>query len=119
MSMEYNSTIRRRIQLTMNVTNVTAEGGVAPYLVVNRDPSWKGPVRDFGWLIVPGPVDIPGMAEWLILLSLCRYWCVTGALLRWSPQNLQKDGRMWVACTLPRESTRFTNPGLIRAYHDS
>jgi hypothetical protein len=118
-SMQYGPILQRRIQLTMSVTNQTVEGLVFPFVSYKKVEGSNEPIQSIQWIITPGPADIPGMTEWLMLLTLCRYWYISKAKLRWTPQNLQQDGRMWIACTSPLESKRFTNSGLIRSYPDS
>lgn len=59
------------------------------------------------------------MVEWPMLLTLGRHWYISDAELRWTPENLQQAGRMWIACTSPLESQRFTRPGLIRKFPDA
>jgi hypothetical protein len=103
----------------MSVTSQEAQDLAFPFVSYKRVENSKEPVQSIQWIVAPGPADLPGMTEWLMLLTLCRYWYISKALLRWTPQNLQQDGRMWVVCTSSLESKRFTNPRLIRSYPDS
>jgi hypothetical protein len=117
--MEYNPVIIRRLQLAMRVTNAEAEGRASPFISYHKEEGISQPIRFIQWIVSPGPADIPGMTEWLMLLTLCRYWYISNVELRWTPQNLQQDGRMWIACTSAIESQRFTKPDLIRKFPDA